>query len=449
MLVKDFEMAQSGCYENQAELSVATMPRQNAVTRMDVHVRASLGHLRDSLRELVEVDRDGLWENDGFRSLEEWLGARYGITSWEANLRIHAAYALEDLPCIAAALSSGNLGLDKVLQLCRLATPETEEKLIRWAGNVSPSTIRKRADRHQRAEFDAGAVYDSSYFRMWDAGPGFSFIEGMIPTLEANKLRKSLDRVAKRLPDMPPGEDGSVPDERTRLEQKHAVALGLLAEAELDGESVPGTVVAFLDENADGTTVTYLENGTVLHPDVRDRLLCSAKVQPVAVGKDGDIGIGAASQITTPWLRRIVTKETGGKCFFPGCERSDFLQPHHLEHWTRTHETNKNNLRLACSSHHTLFHEGRWSAVLDDDGNPIVFRPSGRRYEPGVPGSGEGLAELAQTERHRMPRTQPGPVERDFGIKNHEFKGLVNERAEDLMKIAMYEEGYWPPDHKS
>jgi hypothetical protein len=446
MLVKDFEVEQTSSYEFPANLSVVA--RENAVTRMDAHVRTASAHLRESLCELLDVDRDRLWENDGFRSLEEWLGARYDISSWEASLWIHAAYALEDLPYIAAALSSGLLGLDKVLQLCRLATPETEQKLIKWARNVAPSTIRKRADRHQQAEFDAGAVHDSRYLRMWDVGQGFSFIEGMIPTLEANKLRKSLDRVAKRLPDMPPREDGTVPDERTRLEQKHADALGLLAEAELDGDTVPGTVVAFLDENPDGTTVTYLENGTVLHPDVRDRLLCSAKVQPVAIGKDGDIGIGAASQITTPWLRRIVTKETSGKCFFPGCERSDFLQPHHLEHWTRTHETNKNNLRLVCSSHHTLLHEGRWSAVLDQEGNPIVFRPSGRRYEPGVPGSGESLDEIAHDERHRMPRTQPGPIERDFGIKNYEFQALVNERAEDLMKLAMYEQGYWPQDHK-
>jgi hypothetical protein len=394
---------------------------------------------RELLGDLVAVDRLGLWENDGHRSMPAWLGARLGISQWEARRWINAGYAMERLPVTAAALSAGVLSLAKTVELCRFATPETEKKLIKWARNVSPAAIRKRADSHDAAEqIDPGAVHDARYVRMWDRGDGAMSLEGLLPSLEGARVKKAIDRIALTLPTLPPEEDGTVLDEATSMDQKRADALALLASAHIANDQDPdrATVVAFLEENRDGSTTCSLEDGTVLHPAVRDRLLDDCRLQPVAVGKGGDIGIGRTSQITTPWLRRLVVKDGGGTCFFPGCEVRTFLQPHHLQHWTRNGPTQRLNLRPACFTHHPLFHEKGWDAIIDDDGVPIVFRPSGRRYEPGIPGASGEIKHFEELERERRPHPPRDAFEEASGIRNFELKETANGFTDDLYEIA-------------
>src|SRR6266511_4082425 len=62
--------------------------------------------------------------------MAHWLGMRYGISDWKAHRWIAAAHALEDLPLLSEAFSSGELGIDKVVELTRFATPKTEARLI-------------------------------------------------------------------------------------------------------------------------------------------------------------------------------------------------------------------------------------------------------------------------------------------------------------------------------
>ena len=67
--------------------------------------------------------------------------------------------ALASLPLISHALSSGELGIDKAVELTRFAAPSTERDLLRWAGRVSAGRIRGRANlearRDQASEHEA------------------------------------------------------------------------------------------------------------------------------------------------------------------------------------------------------------------------------------------------------------------------------------------------------
>jgi hypothetical protein len=80
---------------------------------------------------------------------------------------INAAHTLPHLPLTSRALGSGALSLDKVVELCRLATPETEKKLIGWAGRVLPSTIRDGADAARRRELEDVVDADRSRYLKW------------------------------------------------------------------------------------------------------------------------------------------------------------------------------------------------------------------------------------------------------------------------------------------
>ena len=76
-----------------------------------------------------EFDARGGW-NNGFRSCAEWLSWRVGLDLGAAREKVRVARALATLPRLAQALARGELSYAKVRALTRVATPETEERLL-------------------------------------------------------------------------------------------------------------------------------------------------------------------------------------------------------------------------------------------------------------------------------------------------------------------------------
>jgi hypothetical protein len=106
-----------------------------------------LGELnRRRLRLLRELEISGEWDYGEFRDLTHWVACHLQISWIDAKRRVEAAGAIEALPVISSSLESGELSLDKAVQLTRHATPETEEKLVAWARTVSVKTVRENAD---------------------------------------------------------------------------------------------------------------------------------------------------------------------------------------------------------------------------------------------------------------------------------------------------------------
>jgi hypothetical protein len=115
-----------------------------------LNARVCASH-RQLLALIAEADRRELWPDSGARDLAHWLGMRYGISWWKASRWIQAAHALQDLPLLSEAFSRGEIGIDKVVELTRFATLQTESRLIRWAQGVSVGAIRHKGDLHRQA----------------------------------------------------------------------------------------------------------------------------------------------------------------------------------------------------------------------------------------------------------------------------------------------------------
>ena len=88
---------------------------------------------REMFRWIAQIDRDELWVGSGARDMAHWLCMRYDLSDWKARRWLVAAHALEHLPLISEAFSTGELGIDKVVELTRFATRETERDLLSWA----------------------------------------------------------------------------------------------------------------------------------------------------------------------------------------------------------------------------------------------------------------------------------------------------------------------------
>ena len=122
-------------------------------------LHASIGSaIRTLFSVLVEFDQARAWEDDGARDLTHWVQMRYGISAWKAHRWVEAARAIDDLPEVGAALTSGELGPDKVVELTRFATPGTERGLVAWAATVSAGATRRRAEVESRRSLEAAVA---------------------------------------------------------------------------------------------------------------------------------------------------------------------------------------------------------------------------------------------------------------------------------------------------
>src|SRR5256712_1939285 len=96
------------------------------IAELSAHLEAATARLLDLIREF---DERGGW-NTGFRSCAAWLSWRVGLDLGAARERVRVARALGTLPRLAQALARGELSYAKVRALTRVATPETEERLL-------------------------------------------------------------------------------------------------------------------------------------------------------------------------------------------------------------------------------------------------------------------------------------------------------------------------------
>src|SRR5467141_4838118 len=107
------------------------------IAELSAHLDAATARLLDLIREF---DARGGWAN-GFRSCAAWLTWRVGLDPGAARERVRVALALGTLPLLAGALARGELSYSKVRALTRVATPETEERLLAVGLRAPRSTL--------------------------------------------------------------------------------------------------------------------------------------------------------------------------------------------------------------------------------------------------------------------------------------------------------------------
>src|SRR5947199_1604043 len=182
---------------------------EQLVESMDAaHQRISTAQ-RDLFELIAAVDKREAWRDDAAHDMAHWLCMRYGLSSWKAYRWIAAAHTLEDLPKLSRAFTQGELGIDKVVELARFASPETESGLIAWAQGVSCGAIRHRGDLAARAPVQEAVDADNDRSLSWwffDEGRRFG-LEAELPAAQGAIVARALTRVAETIPAMPGEED--------------------------------------------------------------------------------------------------------------------------------------------------------------------------------------------------------------------------------------------------
>jgi hypothetical protein len=331
----------------------------------------------------AEADRTGAWRGSGARDMAHFVSIRYGISWWKADRWIAAAHALEHLACLSEAFRSGELGIDKVVELTRFATAETEVRLIRWANGVSCGAIRRRADvEARRSREDALEVERGRRLSWWYFDEGRRFgLEAELPAAEGAVVARAIERLAEQVPAMPGEEDACFADAR------RADALVALSSKEIASDPDPDRATVVLHTSAEalvsGERSCEIEGGGVAHPETARRLACTARIQPVIEDAKGDtVGLGRASREPSAAMMRQL-RYRDSECRFPGCGARRFTQAHHIVWWSNGGATDLHNLVLICTFHHKLVHEYGWAVKREEDGTVRWFHPDARRYRAG------------------------------------------------------------------
>ncbi|MCZ6631467.1 MAG: DUF222 domain-containing protein, partial [Actinobacteria bacterium] len=110
------------------------------------HGLASAG-LAHVCQLIVEVDARQSWMTDGARGLVDWVAARLRLRPATAAQLVGVARRLQDLPVLSERFASGDLSLDQVDAISRMATADTEAGLIEEALGLSNAVLDRRARR--------------------------------------------------------------------------------------------------------------------------------------------------------------------------------------------------------------------------------------------------------------------------------------------------------------
>ena len=246
------------------------------IAELSVHLEAATARLLDLIRDF---DTRGGW-NNGFRSCAEWLSWRVGLDLGAAREKVRVARALATLPKLAQALAHGELSYAKVRALTRVATPETEERLLAIGRAGTAEHVERivrgwrRMDR--KAEQDEAArQHASRALYVYPAEDGTVTIRGRLAPEVGALLLKALtaarEALYQRERNRNADAQADVSVEPPTMAQQQADALQLLAETALHHGIDPGTpaehyqVVVHVDatvlEDADQPGQSVVEDG--------------------------------------------------------------------------------------------------------------------------------------------------------------------------------------------
>ncbi|GAB3306769.1 HNH endonuclease signature motif containing protein [Haliea atlantica] len=103
------------------------------------------------------------------------------------------------------------------------------------------------------------------------------------------------------------------------------------------------------------------------------RLSCDASLVTVLEDDAGKVlNVGRRSRIVPAPIRRAL-RERDGVCQYPGCQESEYVDAHHIQHWSEGGETRLDNLVTLCRFHHRELHRGCFDIRLKGD-TAEVFR---------------------------------------------------------------------------
>ena len=332
-----------------------------------------------------EFDDRFAWKKWAFKNCAEWLAWRSEISLSAAREKMRTAHALRRLPAISAAFADGRLSYSKVRALTRVAHIRDEDLLVAYALGTTAERVEERCRQIRNvapeSAHHAQRAWERRSLTLWrNEARGTMRLTVELPIEEGELIARALDRAVaagEATVDVVPD---AVVDKGAAWCAQQADALVAVVKSYLDAHAEGGSTADRYQVvvHADAKSLRGGAGLADLPIDTVKRLLCDCTLVTVAEEADGHpLDVGRKQRtISTPLRRALYVRDRG--CTFPGCHRKRYLDGHHLEHWINGGETTLDNLRLLCTYHHRLLHEGGFRIVKEADDTLRFVTADGR-----------------------------------------------------------------------
>jgi Domain of unknown function (DUF222)/HNH endonuclease len=401
-----------------------TGQRPRSIDDLDAEIMTLARNVNaETYRLLVLVrefdDRLG-WTKWSFPSCAEWLAWRLGLSLSAAREKVRTAHALRGLKRLSRAFADGQVSYSKVRALSRVATAQNEDLLLAYALDATAAKVEERCRQMRNVHPDSTEVARRAWERrsltiLRQAEMGTMRVTLEIPLEDGELFAKAIDRAvevgkAKLGPEFETsGWHAEQADAAIEIARSYLGRGGSSVSTDVEGtndaddaKGVPTRpasaadhyqVVVHVDASALAATNLHQDGAESLRGGIPgrkaaprsdlpietiQRLTCDGSIVRVIEDADGkplDVG---RKQRTVPLAikRALLSRDRG--CTFPGCERTHYLDAHHIHHWAKGGETSSENLILLCTQHHRLLHEGRFRIRRDIDDAICFERHDGR-----------------------------------------------------------------------
>jgi hypothetical protein len=356
--------------------------------------------LREQLADIAEFDEVEAWRGDGATSMVAWLTDRCGVSSATARQWVKPAAKLAALPALSDALATGELSLDVVGPLAEVASVDNEAELRAASAHWSARQVRELVEWHKATEEAlAGAAarefeqrtlrFNDTKRTMWVAftrdeyALAKSALVGCVSRADTERRRAKSGA--------PVLEEGYEPYDR-RLYDALVGLFRVGADAGVDdgggsrrnGSFRPRVVVHAPVEVLLGIgggpagAVAEIEGVGPVAAEVVRRLACDAHIDvSVETRKGSVLDQGRARREPTVAQRIEIARRDKG-CRFPSCGFTEFIDVHHMDHWSHGGRTDLENLITLCGRHHNAVHELGWTMSGDANGVVTFTSPAGQ-----------------------------------------------------------------------
>lgn len=291
----------------------------------------------------AEVMNRHLYRDRGHATINQYAMNELGFSKSRTGDFIRLARQLENLPTVRQALAAGDLGYTKAREIVAVATPETQDSWLKAAKGSRKELIREVKKVKRAAKVDPGQA------ELLPAGnPVVSprelpvrFQVDLTPEQEARRAAM-VERLHKL---------GVAPPDRAELILE---ALAALVEINEEKKTPRGALASrppvqiHVHEIEGKLTVQTHAGERDLGLAESERMRCDA-----AISRPG----ARTTTSTSPRVRREVMARDRHRCQSPGCERTRFLEVHHIIPRSHGGGNTIENLVTLCGSCHRLWHE--------------------------------------------------------------------------------------------
>src|SRR3989441_4543922 len=314
-----------------------------------------------------------------------WVAAQCQMSKTTAADRLCVGEQLGNLPRVAEALSSGQIGYQAAAVICHLSDQVgekrqyiDEEHWIAYAQRFSLKDLRYLT-YEARVRWDCEGFaqqteedYELRALDLSETTGGMYRLDAWLDPVGGAALKAAIESLSNPL---------GAADHR-RAKQRRADALVEMAQHAMDEGRLPrrngarphisvNTTIEGLKGEL-GEAASQLGNGMPISSKTVQRLACDCTLHRVIKADSVVVDVGRATRSVSPSQWRAL-KARHRTCAAPECDRPiNMTSPHHIEFWARAGRSDLPNLLPLCYYHHRLVHEGGWQVIRTAGGVRFV-----------------------------------------------------------------------------